>query len=111
MFYLTPQEKRVVLSLCVIVFCGTLVQIGLQKNLRVFDWLHSSQKSSLATAININRANVDVLLRVPGIGPKTADYIMAYRHTQGLFSDLEPLRQAKGMSPQRYDRIIKYLKI
>lgn len=100
-----------VVALCVIIFCGTLVNIGLQKNLRAFSWLHSAQKGTFTTAININRASVDDLLRVPGIGPKTAEYIMAYRHTYGPFTDFEPLKQARGMSPQRYERIIKYLKI
>ncbi len=100
-----------VVSLCVIIFCGTLVNIGLQKNLRLFNWLHSAQKGSLTTAININRASVDDLLRVPGIGPKTAEYIIVYRHTHGPFTDFDPLRGARGMSPQRYERIIKYLKI
>ncbi len=111
MFHLTPQEKSVVTSLCVIIFAGTLVNIGLQKNLRAFDWLHTAQKKSLATAININRASVDDLLRVPGIGVKTAEYITTYRHTNGPFTSLEPLQLMKGMSPERYERIIKYLKI
>jgi len=111
MFYLTPQEKSVVTSLCIIIFAGTIINIGMQKNLRAFDWLHTAQKKSLATAININRASVEDLLRVPGIGSKTAEYIMAYRHAQGPFTNFEPLHDAKGMSPQRYERIIKYLKI
>ncbi len=111
MFHLTPQEKSVAVGLCVIIFLGTLVNIGLQKNLRVFDWLHTAQKKSLATAININHASVDDLLRVPGIGPKTAQYIAEYRHMNGPFTSLEPLQSMKGMSPQRYERIIKYLKI
>ena len=111
MIHLTPQEKSVVISLCVIVFSGTIIHIGLQKDLRVFDWLHTAQKGSLVTAININNASIDDLLRVPGIGPKTAAYIMAYRHTNGAFTDLEPLLKARGMSPQRYERLLKYLKI
>ncbi len=111
MFCWTPQEKSVVRGLCIIIFAGTLINIGLQRNLCIFDWLHTAQKKSLATAININRASIDDLLKVPGIGPKTAEYIMAYRHTQGAFISLDPLLKAKGMSPQRYERIIKYLKI
>ncbi len=88
-----------------------MVNIGLQNNLKIFDWLHTTQKKSLATAININRATVEDLLRVPGIGPKTAEYILGYRHSNGAFTSLEPLQQARGMSPQRYERLIKYLKI
>ncbi len=111
MFHLTPQEKAVVLGICVIVFVGSMVNIGLQKNLRAFDWLHSTQKKSLVTAININQASVEDLLKVPGIGPKTAEFILKYRHSKGVFTSLEPLKQARGMSPQRYERLIQYFKI
>jgi competence ComEA-like helix-hairpin-helix protein len=111
MFQLTSQEKSVIVSFCVILFVGAMINIGLQKNLCLLEWLHTSQKKSLVTAININRASVEDLLRVPGIGPKTAEFILQYRQTNKKFTDLEALKKAKGMSPQRYERLIKYLKI
>lgn len=111
MIHLTSQEKSVVIGFCVIIFIGTIVHIGLIKNICVFDWLHTAQKNSASIQININRASVEELLRVPGIGPKTAQFIMSYRHTKGVFTNLETLRQARGMSPSRYERIIKHLKI
>ncbi len=111
MFYLTPQEKSVVIGFCLIVFVGTMVNIGLQKEIKVFDWLHTTGKKTLVTAININQATVEDFLRVPGIGPKTAAYILEYRHTKGLFINLEPLLKAKGMTPERYERLKVYLKI
>ena len=111
MFYLTPQEKSVVLGLCLIVFTGTLVNIGLQKNIRVFNWLHTAQRNVPINRININQASIEDLLKVPGIGPKTAEFIVSYRRSHGAFTSFEPLLQAKGMSPQRYERIIKYLKV
>lgn len=88
-----------------------MINIGLQKNIRVFNWLHTAQKNSPITRININRASVEDLLKVPGIGPKTAEFIASYRHTHGEFTDFEPLNQARGMNPQRYERIIKYLSL
>ena len=111
MFHLTAQEKFVAVSFCVIIFVGTMVNIGLQKNLRFFDWLHTAQKKTLIKAIDLNHASVEDLLKVPGIGPKTAQFITEYRHTKGAFTSLEKLRDAWGMTPDRYERIIKYLKI
>ncbi len=111
MIHLTPQERAVVLGLCVIIFSGTLINIGLQKNMRVFNWLHTAQKSAPINQININKASVEDLLKIPGIGPKTAQFIVSYRHSQGEFKNLEPLYQARGMSPQRYEKITRYLKI
>ena len=81
----------VVLWLCAILFAGTMINIGLQKNLKLFDWLHSAQKKTLMTAININQASAEDLLRVPGVGPKTAEFILEYRHSKGTFKNLEPL--------------------
>jgi len=101
----------VVRGLCLIIFVGTLMNIGLQREIRVFDWLKTGKMKTRVTAININRATSEDLLRVPGIGPKTAAYILSYRQLHGDFTSLEPLRQAKGMSPQRYERLIQYLKI
>ncbi len=111
MIHLTPQEKSVVICLCVITLCGSLVHVGLQKEIRVFDWLHTAQKKSFATTININKASMEELLRVPGIGPKTAEFILDYRTSKGKFTNLNPLQEARGMSPERYERISKYLKI
>ena len=111
MFHLTPQERSVVLGLCLIVFSGTLINIGLQKNLRLFNWLHTAQKGSLLKPVDINRASVEEFLRIPGIGPKTAQFIISYRNQHKKIQDLDFLKQARGMTPERYERIIQYLKI
>lgn len=88
-----------------------MIHIGLQKNVRGFDWLHTAQKKSFVTPIDINRASVNELLKVPGIGPKTAEFILSYKQLHGSFKDLEPLKDARGMSPQRYERLEKYLTV
>jgi competence ComEA-like helix-hairpin-helix protein len=109
LLHLTSQEKTVLTGLCVVVFVGLMVHIGLQKDLKLLEWMDSSKTK--ITAVNINQARTEDLLRVPGIGPKTAQFILNYRRHKGKFTSLEPLKEAKGMTPQRYERVIRYLKI
>lgn len=49
--------------------------------------------ANLTTPVEVNRASRAELLRVPGIGPKSADAILTLRNKQ-TFTDLEHLRQA-----------------
>ena len=107
MFHLTPQEKAVVTSICVIVFAGSLIHIGQQRDARIFNWPRVAHKKASMTPIDINHAGAEELLGIPGVGPKTTQFILSHRPLKSL----EALRRAKGMSPQRYERVIKYLKI
>lgn len=50
--------------------------------------------------VEINQADRETLLRVPGIGPKSADRILAARR-QGLMTDLAQLAQVGVPSPAR----------
>ena len=52
------------------------------------------------TAININTATYDELLKVPGIGPIKAGSIIAERGQNGLFADWADLaRRVSGVGP------------
>lgn len=50
-----------------------------------------------AGKININRASVDEIETLPGIGPTTAAAIVAYRETNGAFSAIEDLLRVTGI--------------
>jgi len=47
--------------------------------------------------ININTADLETLETLPGVGPKRAAAILAYRQAHGPFPDLESLRHVKGI--------------
>ena len=47
--------------------------------------------------IDINSANVQELARLPGIGEKKAQAIVAYRNKHGKFIDLGALSSVKGI--------------
>ena len=47
--------------------------------------------------ININRASASELVQLPGVGIKTAQLILEYRHKNGLFQSYDELLQIKGI--------------
>ena len=47
--------------------------------------------------VNINTATAQQLQSVKGIGPQTAEKIIAYRTTHGKFSSVEQLSDIKGI--------------
>lgn len=55
--------------------------------------------------INVNTASQRVLESLPGIGPVTATNIIQYRQTNGPFTRVEQLRDARIVNASTYERI------
>jgi len=53
--------------------------------------------------IDINRATVEDLQRLPGVGPILAQRIVSYRETHGPFQRPEQLAEVPGISPRMVD--------
>ena len=66
-------------------------------------------KAAAGKQININEADAAVLTEIPGIGPKTAEAILAYRKEVGQFKTLEELIEVKGIGPKKLESIRPYL--
>jgi len=62
-------------------------------------------------SININKAGTDELVKLPGIGEKTAEKIIAYRTQYGNFKSLEELMEVKGIGNVKFNKIKKFLYI
>ena len=56
-------------------------------------------------ALDLNRASAEDFERLPGIGPVLAGRIIEYRDSQGMFHDIEQLRQIKGIGPKKFEQI------
>ena len=68
-----------------------------------------ANKKPPAAPINLNTATSAQLQQVPGIGPATADKIVQFRKSYGLFKGVDDLRAIRGIGPKRIEKMRKYL--
>ena len=62
-------------------------------------------------SIDINTAGIDELVRLPGIGEKTAEKIIELRKERGIFKRLQELMDVKGIGEVKFNKIKKFLYI
>lgn len=62
-------------------------------------------------SININTAGVNELIKLPGIGEKTAEKIIQLRNERGKFKRLNELMDVKGIGEVKFNKIKKFLYI
>jgi competence protein ComEA len=61
--------------------------------------------------IDLNQADREQLLQVPGIGDRTADKIEDYREEHGQFRSKEELTQIHGIGPAKYEKMSDWLTV
>lgn len=61
--------------------------------------------------IDINRASLTELQKLPGIGPAYAMRILEWREKNGSFKSPEQLLEVKGIGPKRLEKLLPYLKL
>jgi comEA protein len=66
-------------------------------------------KGDIAKDININTADKELLVQLPGVGPKTADAIVKYRNKNGEFSSINDLTGVKGIGDKTLAKLKPYL--
>jgi len=55
--------------------------------------------------VNLNNATIDQLDGLPGVGPATAQAIIAYREQHGPFATVESLAEVRGIGPAKLDSL------
>lgn len=69
----------------------------------------TKKEVNASAKINVNTADVAELTGIPGIGPKTAEAIVAYRKDNGQFKNLDDLVEVKGIGPKKLEKIRPFL--
>jgi len=62
-------------------------------------------------SINLNTAGISELIKLPGIGEKTAEKIIQLRNTRGNFKRIEELMDVSGIGEVKFNKIKMYLYI
>lgn len=64
-----------------------------------------SESPEIPEVININTASQELLETLSGIGPVTAEKIIAYREANGGFALIEEIQKVKGIGPATFEKI------
>ncbi len=61
--------------------------------------------------IDLNRADRQELLQIPGLGANTADAILAHRAERGPFESLDELSHVHGIGPKTTEKVKPWLQL
>lgn len=59
--------------------------------------------------VNINTADKEMLILLPGIGPVAAEAILTYRKDNGNFKSVDELTKVKGIGDKTLEKLKPYL--
>ncbi|MDR0886818.1 MAG: helix-hairpin-helix domain-containing protein [Clostridiales Family XIII bacterium] len=65
----------------------------------------SESQGDNSTLININTADSLTLQNINGVGPSTADKIITYRESNGLFNTIEDLKKVSGIGEKTFEKL------
>ena len=101
MLSMTCEERRVVLFLS----CVALIGAGISALVKYLPPKTVANFTQDIGKVDVNRADIDMLMSVPGIGRTLAERVLAYRLEHGRINDLEELTTIKGITGYRYEKM------
>ncbi len=102
MVNLTPEEKRVVLFLLILAFCGVVFNNLAKLNCHIKKLLCAE---TCLIRLNLNRISLEELLKTKSLPIKISQRIIDYRLEHGGFGSLDDLKEVKGIGNKRYDKL------
>jgi len=111
MFFFTPHERRAVIFMAAVFFCGTCLNLLFKFRPSFYQRLDLLDQPLARPKTDINRATYEELLGVPGLGPSTAARIIYARQEKGRFGSLDELRKVKRFSQRQLDRVRPHLTV
>lgn len=92
-------------NLAEIVKSGEKIYFPYEEELESGIFISETESDVSGGLININTADKDMLMTLPGIGEKRAQDILDYREQHGGFSSIEDVKNVKGIKESIYNNI------
>jgi len=73
--------------------------------------LEKLEDSNNSNLININKATIKELMKLPSIGEAKAQAIISYRESNGLFKNINEIVNVKGIGESLFEQIKNYITI
>ena len=90
------NQRSIAFAAALALLCGASLPLAAQKA--------APPKASTVRSdpVNLNTADAAQLSTLPGIGPKTADRIIAYRQKNGGFKKIEEVMNVQGVGEKSF---------
>ena len=69
------------------------------------------QKHPPPAPIDLNRATVQELQQLPGVGPAAAEAVVKFRERSGAFQRVEDLLAIHGISRAKFEKLRPYVRV
>ncbi|MBN2378259.1 helix-hairpin-helix domain-containing protein [candidate division WOR-3 bacterium] len=102
-------EGFILATLGVILLTG--ISVGVIRHSRKGEVVLEILEPEAAKQVNINKADPEELILLPGIGPTLASRIVKYREEHGDFLDAESLCNVQGIGPAKLAVIKPFLEV
>ena len=60
-------------------------------------------------SVNINRANLEELTKLPGVGKVLAARIIEHRKTEGFFTNKADIKKIKGIGQKKFEKMKEFI--
>ena len=111
MLQLTPNERKILLCLAVILLTGSGLHYIFKRHPSLEQSISLIDSDRLYDKLDLNKASMDELIALPYIGPYTARNIVEYREAHGPFASVSELKAIKGIRDENYKKFEMLLKI
>lgn len=135
MFGFTKQEKSIILFLIITFTIGTgiiyLKKLKYQNTKKEYKSIYEEldkqfheistndstmfinkgkqAQDTISIKININTADENEFMKLPGIGPKLSKEIIQYRNKNGKFKNVNEIIKIKGIGSKKFEKISQFI--